>query len=469
MKPGLIEPPKPLPIASAVLLSVAAVASFHLAYLFDICCLLIGVFLYCLFRLAGLASARLAFCFGFAIGLAVYSPHLAFFWEIFGQGAIPLWCVLSFWLALFVVIGRSIRFRFGPIAWAGMAPFLWTGLEYFRSELYYLRFSWLNAGYVFSRSPALHFVAGFGTYGIGFLLMAWAAFICVVSNLRPALRVACGFALVAVSILPLFTFAPPQTSEALNVAGVQLEGSSAAQTKLALDGALKHFPQTDLFVLSEYAFHGPIPQAIRDWCKAHRRWLIAGGEDQISTTEYFNTAFVVGTNGEIIFQQGKCVPVQFMKDGLAARNQHVWNSPWGKLGFGICYDASYTRVTDELVRQGAQALIFPTMDGTDWGRYEHELHARIVPMRAAEYAVPVFRVCSSGISQVAVPDGRVIASAPYPGGGALISARIELPQEGRMPPDRVIAQISVGFTFLLMLWLFSDYVLRRRSTGQNQP
>jgi apolipoprotein N-acyltransferase len=470
MNAGALKPSRPLAISTALFLALAAVVSFHLAYLFDACNLLIGVFLYCLFRLAGLSSLRLAFYFGFGIGLAVYSPHLAFFWGIFGNGAIALWCVLSFWLGLFVLIGRTCQFRLGPIAWAGAAPFVWTGLEYFRSELYYLRFSWLNAGYVFSRSADLHFIAAYGTYGIGFLLMALAAFLGVFGSMPRAVRAAWAVALVVASIMPLLLSRPPSAaSSALNVGGVQLEGASEAQTKAALDGALKNFPRTDLFVLSEYAFRGPVPQPIRDWCREHRRSLVAGGEEPISSSEYFNTAFVVGPDGGIAFQQGKCVPVQFMKDGLPARGQRVWNSPWGKLGIGICYDASYTRVTDELIRQGAQALIFPTMDDAEWGKYEHELHARIAPMRAAEYAVPVFRLCSSGISQVVLANGHVETSAPFPGDGAMLWARIDLPEKGRMPPDRVIGRLSVAITFALILWLAVDGVLRKRNITQPVP
>jgi apolipoprotein N-acyltransferase len=464
------EPIRPLKISSALLLVLGAVLSFHLAYLFDACALLIGVFLFCLFRLCSVASARVAFYFGFAIGLAVYSPHLAFFWEIFGDGAIALWCVLSVWLGLFVLIGRACQIRLGPIAWAGVAPFVWTGLEYFRSELYYLRFSWLNPGYVFSHSAHLNLIAALGTYGIGFLFMAWAAFVSVAMRLSGARRTGWAFVLVGFSTLPLLLSKPiSHASSAVNICGVQLEGSTAGQEKLALDGALKHYPQADLFVLSEYAFHEPVPQPLRDWCREHRKTLVAGGEEPISESEYFNTVFVVGPDGAIVFQQAKCIPVQFMKDGLPARDQHVWNSPWGKLGFGICYDASYTRVTDELIRQGAQALIFPTMDNNDWGKYEHELHARIAPMRAAEYAVPVFRLCSSGISQAVLPSGRVAASAPFPGGGALISARIELPERGRMPPDRVLGIISVAITLLLILWLPIDCLLRRRKIAQPLP
>jgi apolipoprotein N-acyltransferase len=455
-------PIKPLGWLSACVLALTAVAAFHLAYLLRGRRWCVVVYLYCLFRLASLATARLAFYIGLAIGLAIYAPHLAFFHTIFGGAALALWCILSMWLGLFLLIGRACLCRCGPVVWACVAPFLWTGLEYFRSELYYLRFSWLNAGYVFSNSAWLNFMGGYGVYGIGFLLMAWAAFLYSFARLPRPIRVVYGIVLVIASILPAFRAAVPSRSDAtLNVAGVQLESPGGLEAKTALDGALKKFPETDLFLFSEYTFDGPVPRSIREWCKSHRKWLVAGGKDPVSAVQYYNTAFVVGPDGLVDFQQAKCVPIQFMKDGLPARAQQVWDSPWGKLGLAICYDASYTRVTDELIRQGAQALILPTMDVADWGRYQHELHGRIAPMRAAEYAVPVFRLCSSGISQFVERDGTVVASAPFPGQGALLSARLHLPARGQMPPDRLLAGVCVAVTGALLLWLLVDLFLRR--------
>jgi len=353
---------EPLSLIGGLLWALVAVASFHLAYLLPVFPWPIIFFLYGVYRLTGLATGRQAFWFGMAVGLAAYAAHLAFFWTLFGAAAIALWCILSFWLALFLVLGRICLLRFGPVAWAVMAPLLWTGLEYFRSELYYLRFTWLSAGYAFSYSASLPFLAGFGVYGVGFLLMAWAAFAGVIPRLSKFARLAVGVALAGVSTLPLWQhLALGPSVKPINIVGVQLEGAGEGQVKAALEAALKKYPQTDLFVLSEYAFLGPLPPSIMEWCKQHHRWLVAGGEDPIAKAEYYNSVFVVGPDGAIVFQQGKCVPVQFMKDGLPARDQHIWDSPWGKLGFGICYDASYTRVTDELIRQGAQALIFPAM------------------------------------------------------------------------------------------------------------
>ena len=83
---------------------------------------------------------------------------------------------------------------------------------------------------------------------------------------------------------------------------------------------------------------------------------------------------MINPEGRVEFKQAKSVPVQFFVDGMPAKSQAVWESPWGKIGICICYDLSYSRVTDRLIRQGARALIVPTMDMIAWGGHEHELH-----------------------------------------------------------------------------------------------
>jgi apolipoprotein N-acyltransferase len=275
-------------------------------------------------------------------------------------------------------------------------------------------------------------------------------------------RVLAGSVAALLLLYPALAPAPQNSAQkSLRVTGVQLEFPAPSEAVSALDQAIAKFPETDLLVLSEYTFNGPIPELVKKWCRQHRKYLVAGGEDPISPPQYYNTAFVVSPGGEIIFRQAKCVPIQFFKDGLPAPKQGLWNSPWGKLGVGICYDASYARVTDELIRQGAQGLVFPTMDVADWGSHQHQLHARIAPMRAAEYAVPVFRLCSSGISQFAGPNGRVLESAPFPGQGAIMSAQMQLTTHGRMPPDRWLAPLSVGITVALSAWLAIDCVRHR--------
>ncbi len=188
----------------------------------------------------------------------------------------------------------------------------------------------------------------------------------------------------------------------------------SAEVLLNLDKLIKKYPQAQLLVLSEYTFQGPVPDTIKAWCQKNHRYLIAGGKDPAPNSQYFNTAFVIAPTGEVVFKQAKSVPIQFFKDGLPATEQKLWASPWGKIGLCICYDLSYTRVTDELVRLGAQAIIVPTMDVLDWGRHQHELHARVAPTRAAEYGIPIFRLASSGISQSVNASRSSRSSPPLP-------------------------------------------------------
>jgi apolipoprotein N-acyltransferase len=240
----------------------------------------------------------------------------------------------------------------------------------------------------------------------------------------------------------------------LSIAGIQMEFPAAGVLPQALNKALGKNPDARIFVLSEYTLDGPVPDSLKAWCREHSRYLVVGGKDPAGTNDYYNTAFVVGTNGEIIFQQAKCVPIQFFKDGLPAPRQEVWDSPWGKIGICICYDLSYTRVTDQLVKQGAQLLIVPTMDMEDWGKHEHGLHSRVAPIRAAEYGIPIFRLASSGISQAISGDGKVMAKTSFPGSLDILSAQFQLPERGSLPLDRWLAPSCAGITAVVLLTLF---------------
>jgi predicted amidohydrolase len=190
--------------------------------------------------------------------------------------------------------------------------------------------------------------------------------------------------------------------------------------------------------------------------------VVAGGKDILSPTEFYDTAFVIGPTGEVVFQQAKSVPIQFFKDGLPARERRPWNSPWGKLGICICYDLSYSRVTDHLVRQGIVALLVPTMDLTDWGRHEHELHARVAPMRAAEYGIPVFRMASSGVSQLVNRGGQVTATIPFGEQGKSLSGALDLSHRARLPWDRFVAPLSTVVAGVLISWLFVSWMRSKR-------
>lgn len=409
--------------------------------------------------LARVRTPRQAFYAGMAAGLAMYGPHLAFFWEIFGPAAMALWLVAGLPIAAIVLLLHLAQKRLGATWTLWLAPVLWTGVEYFRSECYSLKFAWLLPGQAIAFLPGVR-LERIGVYGLGYLC-AFAAALIVSRSKTIRLLGAAASALLAISMyIPAL---PPAAGDGpLHVAGVQLERPGDQQAADALNALAIAHPEAQILVLSEYSFVGPVPEVVRDIVRKHQRYLIAGGVKSLPQKQFYDTAYVIGPNGHDVFEQVKSVPVQFMADGLPASERRVWDSPWGKIGIAVCYDISYTRVMDDFVRQGARGLIVPTMDMVSWGEYERRmLHGRLAPVRSAEYGIPTLSVWSSGVSQLVDSEGRVIATAGYPGQGATIAGPFNLRAPARLPPDRKLALGSVIATGLLIL-----YLAFRRITGR---
>jgi apolipoprotein N-acyltransferase len=96
---------------------------------------------FALVRLTQQPTVRRAFYCGLVAGLLCYGPQLWFFAKIFNMAAVVLWLILAFWVGLFAasVCGCIRRWGLARATW--LMPVLWTGLKYFRSEVYYLKFS----------------------------------------------------------------------------------------------------------------------------------------------------------------------------------------------------------------------------------------------------------------------------------------------------------------------------------------
>ncbi len=446
---------EPLGWKKSFLWLALAVVCFHVAYTslkYPATGLFIFGYAWGLVQLTNQLTVRRAFYFGLVTGYLCYAPQLFFMWSIFGPCAIVLWLVLAFWVGLFAAIVCGSRRRWGQVKAVWLIPIVWTGVEYFRSELYFLRFSWLNVGYAY---PA--WLNGTGMYGLGFVVFAIVSLYfhrhLLTQKMIEAILILVLLLILWAILLPAIAYTKHKRVPPVSLVGVQMEFPPEHLLPRILDQALAKNTNAPIFVLSEYTLDGGVPDALKNWCRDHARFLVVGGKDVITNDVYYNTAFVIGTNGEIVFKQVKRVPIQFFHDGLPAPEQMVWNSPWGKIGFCICYDLSYTRVTDELVRQGAQLLIVPTMDVAEWGRHQHELHARVAPVRAAEYGIPIFRLASSGISQAVTGGGNVVAQTRFSGNGDILTAQLRLPPRGSLPLDRFLAPLCVGVTAIVTVTL----------------
>jgi apolipoprotein N-acyltransferase len=448
-----------------LLLPLLAGAAYWIAFSIPAAAPAVLLALLSLCLLAQVTGSRQAFCLGLAAGFLMYVPHLWFFEQMLGGPlAIALWTVAALPIAMFVLLVSLTHRRLGS-AWAlWLTPVIWTGLEYFRSELYYLRFAWLLPGQTVAFLPGVR-LAWIGVYGLGFIF-ALAAALTIARPLR--LRAAGAIVMIVLMILMYWPPLPATPSDApLHVAGVQLESVGDRTLAAALDHLARAHPEAQVLVLSEYTFAGTVPNFVRSIIKRHHRYLIAGGIKGPAGWDFYDTAYVIGPDGRDVFEQGKSVPVQLCNDGLLARQRRVWDSPWGKIGIAVCYDLSYSRVMDDFIRQGAQALIIPTMDVTSWGEHERRmLHGRLAPIRSAEYAIPSFGVWSSGVSQLTDRFGRVLATAGYPGQGDTIAGPLLLGRPGRVPPDRWPAMAATSATGLLIAlfavqWLWQKPWSRR--------
>ena len=103
------------------------------------------------------------------------------------------------------------------------------------------------------------------------------------------------------------------------------------------------------------------------------------------------------------------------------------------------------------------------MDREDWGAAEHALSARLGATRAAEYGLPVFRLASSGISQIIQSDGSVAAAGSFPGQGETVAGALKLGSPGHLPLDRWLAWPCVVAAGIVLLWLMVGDIRHRIS------
>jgi len=466
--PANDSPKAGLSLTKAFGIATVGVVALHVSYAVPSLSFLIIIFLLGMACMSLARTRRKAFYPALAVGLILYGPQLSFFWTIFGPAAVLLWLVLAFWLAMFSLIAWFVRTRLGVRAWLVSLPVLWTGVEYFRSELYYLRFSWINAGYALSGTPNASTLLWPGMFGVSFIVMAMAAFVLSRTGRSRYVALAAFTALLAIAVNLPVTRKTAKSSPAnvLRVVGIQAEFPLESYVPILLDKALARFPDADLFMLSEYTFDKPIPEAVRQWCRHNKKYLVAGGKDPAGG-DYYNTAFVVDPNGLIVFKQAKSVPIQFFADGLPAVETSLWESPWGKLAIPTCYDISYTRVLDRAIRLGARGVLNPTMDVAEWGAYQHALHARVPNVRAAEHGIPIFRIASSGVSQLVNAQGITQTSVPFPGDEKIIGGEMILGRPGRLPPDRWIAPACTFATGFLLIVALMPRSKTRIETNSN--
>lgn len=358
-----------------------------------------------LFALRGLQGTR-ARAIGFIHGMVVYGIGVSWLYQIFGGLVVMLWCVLAAFTALFAEM-QSRAVNKGVSGWqlAVFTALNWGAWEFIRAELFPLKFPWMTAGLAIGPNALVPWI---GVYGVGLLVVLAASLItwrkCA---LGAAILVALGGCAFFNKRLAIPTENDPL---AVKVGGLQLEGVSLTNY---LNGTREMPEGIDLVVWPEYSVPFDIRTTTRDWKLVQdlvsQRGITLTFGTKVgpgADNSWRNIALTVDPSG-ILGEHTKVHPVHFFDDGTPGKTALPVTTSHGKIGTPICFDCDYEDVIRGMTAAGAEMIVAPTMDAENWSARQHDQHAELFRMRAAENGRWVFVVATSGVSQIIDPKGHV--------------------------------------------------------------
>jgi len=196
---------------------------------------------------------------------------------------------------------------------------------------------------------------------------------------------------------------------AIRVAGIQMEGASVIEYM----EETRKLPEGTQYVLwPEYAIPFDVRKSARNWqhlldlCRERGITLTVGTQARPEADEWRNIALTMNASG-YLGEHTKMHPVHFFNDGKAGTEASVVDTEHGLVGTPICFDADYEGVVRKMTAEGAEVIFIPTMDAESWSARQHDQHAELAHMRAAENARWIFACASSGVSQMIDPNGYV--------------------------------------------------------------
>jgi apolipoprotein N-acyltransferase len=174
---------------------------------------------------------------GFIFGFLFYGFSLRWLWNIFPGFSILLRIALALFPGLFAWGLFLLKRRFNRAIALSFAPFIWLGLEYFRSECWHLKFAWLTPGFSQATNlPFLQFASVLGVYGISALVLAVNCSICYLIIGKTPLKkrwIPTGLSLLFIGLIYFWGASQIQQPSAGNiqVGAIQTEASSLKENR----------------------------------------------------------------------------------------------------------------------------------------------------------------------------------------------------------------------------------------------
>ncbi|MDP3849709.1 MAG: nitrilase-related carbon-nitrogen hydrolase [Luteolibacter sp.] len=226
---------------------------------------------------------------------------------------------------------------------------------------------------------------------------------------KPALAMLLGLVLCIVAFRPVSQPAAGDSSAA-KVGGLQFENVSLdvflSETKQLPDG-VRHV------VWPEYAVPYDLRSNRRDWelvqnlCRERDITLTLGTQSRPGDGDAWRNIALTLDPGGVRGEHTKVHTVHFFDDGSPGNAALPVGTRHGKIGTPVCFDCDYEGVVRRMTASGAEMFIVPIMDSEPWTARQHDQHADLFRIRAAENGRWMFVCASSGISQVIDPHGHV--------------------------------------------------------------
>jgi apolipoprotein N-acyltransferase len=368
-----------------------------------------------IYSLRGLHGSR-ARALGFLFGMTAFSLSLSWLWNLFGGMAIVLWIVLTAFPALFAHMQGLARHLTGW-KFAVFTALNWAGWEFIRAEIFPLKFPWMTVGLAVGPNALLPWI---GVYGVGMLVVLFLATPWRVRSLCIAVA-------AAVLLYGAAWLGRPNLEENrdLHIAAIQLENTTMDKF---IEATRALPPEIRYVVWPEYALPYDVRQNEEEWgqlldlCKERNITLTVGTQSRERYSDVWrNIALTLDASGAL-GEHNKIHTVHMFADGTPGTEAKAVTTAHGRVGTPICFDCDYEGVIRKMTASGAQFIAAPVMDAISWGRSQHDQHAELFRIRAAENHRWVFSSATSGLSQAIDPNGKVYARLGAMEQGTMISA-----------------------------------------------
>lgn len=370
--------------------------------------------------------------------------------------------VAFYYTAILIAFHRLYRIK--PVLGFVSLPFLWVGMEYFRT-LSEFAFPWSDLGYTQSYFLyILQIVSVISVHGLSFLIVAvniliWQVFR---KSLQPERRVTSAFASLAI-VLALLAFGwieMPRFPEQGTIDVALLQGSVPLEVKWAkgneehsfqlydslthsvMDTSVKLYIWPETSAPCYLTHHADCRARVGDIVRTSNGYHLVGALGAMYTNgeqRYYNSCYQFNPTGQLEqrYAKVKLVPfsehvpyqdylpflekkvlrkyltfidrygVQWWSDFHPGDSALLFHLPEASYGVLICFESTFPEYMRQMIRDGADFIVGITND-TWFGRSVGiHMHSRIFIARAVENRCWAARVANSGLTYIVDDYGRI--------------------------------------------------------------